>query len=248
MSILFYIILFSIVGSLGSLFGASIFLLFKETKQRQLMPYLLSFATGSLLAAALIGLLPEALEVLDSHNVLLTFLCGILLFFVFEKVVVWRHCHEHNCEVHNASGSIILVGDAFHNFIDGIVIAASFLTSIPLGIATSLSVIFHEIPQELGDFGILLHSGYSQKKALLYNIISGLSTLPGAMIAYYALDDLSFYIPYIMALSASSFIYIALADLLPELHKEISFKQSAKQFVFLVMGIVIIAILLTHSH
>jgi len=148
------------------------------------------------------------------------------------------------CEVHRAAGSMILIGDVFHNLTDGVVIAASFLFSVPIGIVAGLSVIAHEIPQEVGDFAILLHSGYSRRKALLFNALSSISTIPGAVSAYYALEMVRSSIPYIMAISASSFLYIALTDLAPELHREVRFWHAVRQFLLMLAGVGTILVVL----
>ena len=242
------IILFSLLGSVGAIITAAVFLLFKEKIQKVLIPYLVAFATGTLLAGALLGLIPHALKHITPFQALFTVLVGIILFFLLEKIVIWRHCHNPECiEVHKNTAPMILIGDAFHNFVDGVVIAASFLTSIPLGIAVSLSVIAHEVPQEVGDFGILLHSGYSRKKALFFNTLSSATTLPAAIIAYFALEKIHEIIPYVMAISAASFIYIALADLYPELHHKTGFKQSVSQIFLMLAGIgVMLAVLQFH--
>jgi len=232
------IVLFSLLGSVGAIMIAAVFLLFKGKIQKVLSPCLVAYATGTLLTAALLGLIPHALKHITPFQALFTVLVGIILFFLLEKIVIWRHCHNSNCiEVHNNTAPMILIGDAFHNSIDGVVIAASFLISISLGIAVSLSVIAHEIPQEVGDFGILLHSGYSKKKALLFNILSGATTLPAAIIAYFALEKVHSIIPYVMAISAASFLYIALADLYPELHRKTELKESLRQIILIIAGI-----------
>lgn len=166
------------------------------------------------------------------------FLGGILFFFILEKLVIWRHCHDLECEVtHSAAGPIILIGDAFHNLIDGVVIAAAFLVNFHIGIAVSLSVIAHEIPQEVGDLAVLLDKGYSKKKAFFYNTISGSTTIPAAIIGYFILDIISEAIPFVLAISAASFIYIALSDLTPELHKKVELKYSLRQLVLILAGI-----------
>lgn len=172
-----------------------------------------------------------------ASSALPTVLIGVVLFFILEKLVLWRHCHEEYCEVHRTSGPLILIGDALHNFVDGVIIAATFLTSIPLGIATSMAVISHEIPQEVGDFAILLESGYSRVRAFLYNIISSLGALLGALLAYLFFIELHKAIPYIMALSAASFIYIAIADLIPSLHRYTGLKYSIPQLALMLAGI-----------
>ena len=235
--LILWIILFSILGSIGAIITAATFLLFKKKIQDVLIPCLIAYATGTLLAAALLGLLPQALKHVSPFPILLTVLTGIILFFLLEKLVIWRHCHNVECDVHGTAGSMILIGDAFHNLTDGIVIAASFLVAIPVGIIAALSVIAHEIPQEVGDFGILLHSGYSKRKALVMNTLSSLTTLPAAVIAYYALDIIHAAIPYVMAISAASFLYISLADLSPELHRKVGISHAIRQFLLMLAGI-----------
>lgn len=248
-NLLLLIILFSALGSLGVVLSCSVFLLVKEKIQKKVIPYLISFATGTLLTAAFLGLIPHALEHLGSSQTLLTVLIGILIFFVLEKAIIWRHCHNPNCiKEHNQTATMIILGDALHNFVDGVVIAASFLTSVPLGIAVSLSVIAHELPQELGDFGILLHSGYSKRKALLMNLLSSAATIPAAIIAYFALDKVQIFTPYVMAISAASFLYIALVDLSPDLHKKTKLSQSLGQIASILTGVIVMLLLLKLHH
>lgn len=235
---LFWIILFSLLGSVGAILIAALFLLFKERLRKLLVPYLIAYATGTLLTAALLGLIPHALEHTGAEQVFGTVLIGIIIFFILEKILLWRHCHDPKCtEHHHTTAPLILIGDAFHNSTDGLVIAASFLVSVPLGIAVGLSVIAHEIPQEVGDFAILLHSGYSRSKALFWNIISSLSTLPVAIISYYALAQVKMAIPYVMAISAASFLYIALADISPELHKKFKGESGIIQVIIMFTGV-----------
>jgi zinc and cadmium transporter len=233
---------FSLLGSVGAIALAGSFLLFPHKTRRFLIPCLISYATGTLLGAAFLGLIPHALARIPASRALRTVLIGVVLFFVLEKLVVWRHCHNQQCEVHGSAGPLLLVGDAFHNFVDGVIIAATFVTSVPLGIATSLSVIAHEIPQEVGDLAILLESGYSRKQALLYNTLSGLSTLPGAMLAYLTLQAIQRITPYIMAVSAASFVYIAIADLVPSLHRHTGLGSSVRQLALMLAGIGTIAL------
>jgi len=246
MHLFLWILLFSVLGSLGAILLASVLLLLKNNTQKKILPYLISFTTGTLLASALLGLIPHALDHVSAFNVLGTVLLGILGFFILEKFLLWRHCHDDHC---NTAAPMILVGDAFHNFVDGVVISASFFVSIPVGIAVGVSIIAHEVAQETGDFTILLHSGYTRAKAFMLNIISGSSTLLGATIAYFALEKIHEAIPFIMAISASSFLYIALVDLSPELHHEKNPKQSCCQFLLILLGIGIITFLLQfHAH
>jgi zinc and cadmium transporter len=169
-------------------------------------------------------------------------LAGMVLFFVLEKLVLWRHCHDDECEVHGRAGPLILIGDGVHNFVDGVVIAAAFLASIQLGIVASLAVIAHEVPQEVGDFAILLDSGYARAKALALNTLSAATTLPGAVLAYFWLGETHVAVPYILAISAASFIYIAAADLIPGLHRQVTAAASLRQLALLLAGIGTIAI------
>jgi len=237
-----WIIGFSILGSIGAVAGASMMLLFPDSVRRTLVPVLVSYATGTLLGAAFLGMIPAGLKHAPAPALMATVLAGMVLFFVLEKFVLWRHCHENECEVHSRAGPLILVGDAFHNFVDGVVIAAAFLTSIPLGIATSFAVIAHEVPQEVGDFAILLDSGYGRARALLLNGLSSATTLPGAVLTYFWLGETRAAVPYILALSAASFIYIAAADLIPGLHRQVTVAASLRQLVLLLAGIVTIAL------
>ena len=185
------------------------------------------------LVRAPISRIKNYLSTSDSINCL----SGDCCFFLLEKLVVWRHCHDVECDVHGVAGPMILIGDAFHNATDGLVIAASFLSSIPIGMVAGISIIAHEIPQEVGDFAILLHGGYSKRKALLLNVLSSLSTVPAAILAYYALEIMRAAIPYVMAFSAASFLYIALTDLYPELHEKVGFGSAIRQFLLMLAGI-----------
>ena len=243
---LVWILLFSLIGSVGAILSATGFLSVSVKHQHELIPYLLSYASGTLLAAALLGLIPHALHHLPPRSVLETVLLGVILFFLLEKFLIWHHCHETQCEVHGVPGFMILIGDAIHNFTDGVVIGASFLSSFSIGIAASLSILAHEIPQEVGDFAILLHSGYSQRKALVFNMISSLSTLPGAILAYYMLPLITNATPYAMALSAASFLYISLVDLTPELHREHAIQRAIIQFLLVLAGVGTIIVSLSY--
>jgi len=236
-------ILFSLLGSVGAMTGAALLLAFPDQVRIRLLPCLLAYATGTLLGAAFLGMIPQSLEQAPAQAISATVLAGIFAFFVLEKLVLWRHCHEDGCEMHGHSGgALILVGDAFHNFVDGVVIAAAFLTSVPLGVATSLAVIAHEIPQELGDFAILLHSGLGKARAFAYNLLSSITTLPGVLIGWFWLDDVRQAIPYVLAVSAASFIYIAVADLVPSLHRRTGAEAVVKQAALILAGIGTIAL------
>lgn len=225
----------TVLGSLGGIFVASALLLFRN--RAKLVPWLVSYAVGTLLGVALLDLLPEALETLPPRSALGALLGGIMLFFLLEKLVLWRHCHTHDCEAHGASGALVVIGDAFHNFLDGLVIGAAVLTSIPLGVTTALAVAAHEIPQELGDFAILLNSGYSRKKALILNALSGLAAVLGAVLSWAALDWLPALTPYVLAVAAASFLYIALSDLIPDLHRGRIDARTFRQLLLAFAGI-----------
>jgi zinc and cadmium transporter len=229
-------------------------MILKENIQKKIIPALLSFATGILLTASLLGLIPEAIESSGGkpHLIMPTVLVSIIVFFFLEKIITWRNCRDNDCEVHSrASGPIILLGDALHNLTDGIVIAAAFLTEFHLGIIIGITILSHEIPQETGDFAILLHSGYSRKKAILFNLISSSTTIPAAIIAYYLLNPFEVFVPYLLAVSAASFIYIALTDLTPELHKSTQLKYILSQLILIIIGIALMWFLLSlsiHEH
>jgi len=267
MPLLTWILLFSLLGGVLSVLAAAVFLLFPEQLRARLLPHFVSYAIGALLGAAFLALLPHALEgpgVEDLHIITGTVLLGVLGFFLLEKLVLWRHCHHTVCEVHapedgqdhnhahthtpqvnHAAGTLILIGDGIHNLVDGVLIAAAFLTDIHLGIVTSLAVAAHEIPQEVGDFAVLLHSGFSRRRALVYNFLASLTTLVGATAAYYGLREAEAALPYILAIAASSFIYIAVADLIPGLHKRLEVRATVQQVVLIVAGV--LTIFFAHS-
>jgi zinc and cadmium transporter len=240
--VIYWIIGFSLLGSVGAIAGAALFLTFPDGIRRVVVPGLISFAAGTLLGAAFLGMIPAGLKMAPVIDVMATVLAGIVLFFVLEKLVIWRHSHDDDLKEHGRPGPLILIGDAFHNFVDGVVIAGAFLTSLPLGIATAMAVIAHEVPQELGEFAILLESGYGRARALLLNFLSSLATLPGAVLAYFWLAETQRAIPYVLGVSAASFIYIATADLIPGLHKHVSAAASVRQFVLLLAGICTISL------
>ncbi|MFW5450639.1 MAG: ZIP family metal transporter [Methylophagaceae bacterium] len=260
MDLLLWIIGFSLIGGLLSVILASTFLLLSENARNVAVPHLVSFAIGALLGASFLGLIPHALDytpTIDAHDIGLTLLLGLLSFFVLEKFVLWRHCHSDHCDVHlpdsshnhdykgQATGTLILVGDAIHNFVDGILIAAAFMTDLHLGIVTALAIAAHEIPQELGDFIILLHSGFKRSKALYYNVLSSLGTVVGALLAYFALADMQHLLPYILVVAASSFIYIAVADLIPGLHHKVKPSETLQQVSLIAAGTIFIFV--THN-
>lgn len=230
------------------------------------IPMLVSYAIGAMLGAVFLEILPHAFSETSSIEMMAaTVLLGILLFFVLEKLLLWRHCHGDECEVHapheeagahahhghthapthghshghdqGRSGMMIMVGDTFHNFVDGILIAAAFMIDIKLGAVTALAIIAHEIPQEVGDFLILLHSGYTKKQALLFNLLSSFAAVIGGLVAYFALQVVASWIPTILGLAAASMIYVAVADLIPSLHKRTELRATVQQVLLIALGI-----------
>ena len=244
MSTLAWISAASLLGGVLSVVCAGIFAL---TARAAWVPMLVSYAIGALLGAAFLEMLPHAFEGGKSVRVVAaTVLAGIFIFFILEKLVLWRHCHVEDCEAHDhhadahdhgRSGMLILIGDSFHNFVDGILIAAAFLENTQLGIVTALAVIAHEIPQEVGDFLILLHSGYSRTRAFMLNLLSSLAMFAGGLIAYFALQTLQEWVQTIIALAAASMIYVAVADLIPGLHKRRELKATLSQSVLIALGV-----------
>lgn len=225
-----------LAGSLGAVAVAGGFLLFPDQVRRRILPLLVSYATGSLLGGAFLGLLPHALTHASPGAVLPFVFVGFVLFFILEKLVIWRHCHLEHCTIHSAAGPLIIIGDSVHNFADGVIIAAAFLTSTELGIATTIAVVAHEIPQEVGDFAILLDSGYSVRRALFLNVAASGASLIGGFSAFFLLSQTASLLPYVMAVSAASFIYIAASDLIPGLHRESSPRHAVQQVLLLIAG------------
>lgn len=250
MGTLVWIILFCIIGGVLSVMVAGIFLLLSDAVRRRVMPPLISFATGALLGAAFLAILPHAFsEGADVHTVSAVVLAGIMGFFLLEKLVLWRHYHaerDMDEEAHveaareKVPGLMVLIGDGLHNLMDGVLIAAAFLTDIHLGVVTAVAVTAHEIPQEVGDFVLLLHSGYSRRKALLFNVLSSLTTVIGGVAAYSSLSDTQRAVPYVLAVAAASFIYIAIADLIPTLHKHTQPRVTLQQLAMITLGILLI--------
>ena len=199
---------------------------------------LVGFASGSLIGAAFFDLIPEAAE--TGQAIWIYIVAGILFFFVMEKFLYWRHCHDENCQAHNFA-YMNLFGDGIHNFVDGMLIAASFIVSTSLGLTTTLAVVFHEIPQELGDFGILLYGGLGRKKALTYNFLSALTAVIGALVTYLLVEGskAQILVELLVPFAAGGFIYIAATDLMPELHKRTQAKESLVQFITLLIGIML---------
>lgn len=249
MSSLAWIISFTVAGGLLSVVAAAGI---TQVVGVAGVSVLISYAIGALLGAVFLEILPHGLGNSAHVNAMATtMLFGILAFFILEKLVLWRHCHHADCEVHEPSvpghdhgrsGLMIMVGDTFHNFVDGILIAAAFLENTQLGIVTALAIIAHEIPQEVGDYLVLLHSGFSKARALALNLLSSLATLVGALLAYFALSELKQWIPTMLGLAAASMIYVAVADLIPGLHKRPELKATVQQVFLISLGIASVAL------
>jgi zinc and cadmium transporter len=250
----------SVLGSLGGLLTASTFLLLGDHLRVKLIPWLISYAVGTLLGVALLALLPEALEQIPSAHALGTLLAGVLAFFLLEKLVLWRHAHGHDAHDDQAdetehahalhthggdggrSGLMILVGTSVHNFCDGVVIAAAFLAGPALGVATTVAIVAHAVPQQVGDFAVLVHSGFTRGRAFSYNVAVGAATLAGALAGYLALADMQHVLSTALAIAASSLLYVAVADLIPSLHRRPEPVETAKQLALIGLGIAVIAI------
>jgi zinc and cadmium transporter len=267
LSTLLWIILFTLVSGVLSVLAAGLFLVLPGKTRDAALPHLVSFATGALLGAALLGLIPHA--VLGAghervHQIGLALIAGIALFFVLEKFLLWRHCHDDACGEHQvehphgsgghddarqkASGSLVLVGDALHNVLDGVLIAAAFLTDVHLGVVTALAIMAHEIPQEIGIFAVLLHSGVSRRRALLLNLLTSLTAVIGGVIGYFALERALAALPFALAVAASSLLYVAVADLIPGLHRKVDPRSSIMQVVLIGLGVALIAFAESHAH
>lgn len=239
MPILLYIIVSLLVVSAVSLIGA-LYFAFGEKVLSRSMPWLVAFAAGALLGVGLLDLIPEALGEIGNRTLYYA-AGGIILFLLFEQVLHWHHEHRHDCEdcgKKKIMGYAVLVGDGFHNFLDGVLVASAFLTSVPLGVAAAVAIVFHEIPQELGDFAVLLHSGFSRGRALLFNLLSALVAVIGGLVAYFFLQTIQGAIPYVVAVGAGGFIYIALVDLFAELKTGKNLAARFGQVAVLILGIV----------
>jgi zinc and cadmium transporter len=256
MSALAWILVATTLGGVLSAVVAGLFLLVPAPRRAAALPHLISFATGALLGAALLKLLPHAIEGAGLSNapvVGFSLVGGIFAFFVLEKLVLWRHCHIEDCDSHGspieprdrASGPMILTGDAIHNVLDGVLIAAAFLTDPGLGLLTTIAVIAHEIPQEVGDFAILLHSGMSRGRAFALNLLTSLTSVIGGVLAYFALGQAQALLPYALAIAAACFLYVAVADLIPGLHRRVEPLASVQQVLLIAVGIA--AIVVTES-
>jgi zinc and cadmium transporter len=242
MTALGWIIAASLVGGVISVCAAGAALLIRAAW----IPTLVSFAIGALLGAAFLEVVPHAFEHGDPHTAAASILGGILAFFLLEKLFLWRHSHDHDehshTHDHGRSGALIVVGDTIHNFLDGILIAAAFLQSTQLGIVAALAIVAHEIPQEVGDFVILLNSGYSKARAFLLNILSSMATVVGGVLGYFALQVIEGWTPVLLGIVAASMIYVAVADLIPGLHRRPELRATLAQTFLIALGIASIAL------
>ena len=255
MHLFLWILIFSFIGGLLSVMAAGVYLLLPQTVRERSLGYLVSFATGMLLGAGFLHLLPEALHEAHAHveGLMATVLLAILLFFLLEKGLIWRHHHHHHhhlpsvgdeaasppdpADPADPAATLILIGDSFHNFLDGVLITAAFLADFQLGVVTALAVIAHEVPQELGDFAILLHSGVSRARAFMLNTLTSLSMVLGAIAAWFTLAMIAGLIPYLLAFTAASFIYVAVSDLMPSLNQRFGTRETAIQLALIGTGL-----------
>jgi zinc and cadmium transporter len=262
-----WIILCTLLSGVLSVLAAGLFLALPGRQREAALPHLVSFATGALLGAALLGLIPHAVIGAGSdsvHQVGIALIAGIALFFVLEKFLLWRHCHDDHCDEHTvsdhghshshdharrkASGSLVLVGDALHNVLDGVLIAAAFLTDVHLGIVTTVAIAAHEIPQEVGNFAVLLHSGVSRGRALALNLLTSLTAVIGGVVGFFALETAVRLLPFALAVAASSLLYVAVADLIPGLHRRTDARSGIAQVLLIGCGVAIIAFAENQAH
>lgn len=238
----------SIIVSVISFIGIFTLLL-KEKLLAKTLIFLVAFSAGALIGGAFLHFLPEALE--DIHNtdqVFVYVIIGFIFFFILEKYFYWRHCHKEHCEIHTFT-YMNLFGDAIHNFVDGIIIGISFTINVHFGLITTLVIILHEIPQELGDFGVLVYGGFTKKRALLFNFFSATTAIIGTIAGYYFGHSVAFFSNLLLPFAAGGFIYIAACDLIPELHKQVSQKRAIISMLFFISGILLMLLLkLNHSH
>jgi len=280
---LVWIVLSTLVSGVLSVLAAGLFLALPTKQREAALPHLVSFATGALLGAALLALIPHAVLGAGAdrvHEVGIALIAGIALFFVLEKFLLWRHCHDDHCSEHpvgddhahdhdhrghehhdhtghehahdrarrKASGSLVLVGDSLHNALDGVLIAAAFLTDLHLGLVTAVAIMAHEIPQEVGNFAVLLHSGMSRGRALALNLLTSLTAVIGGVVGFFALKTAQSILPFALAVAAASLLYVAVADLIPGLHRRIDPRSSVTQVLLISLGIAVIAFAERHAH
>jgi zinc and cadmium transporter len=240
---LIWIVTASLMTVAAMLLAAGLLAVASEQARSRLVSGLVSYAVGTLMGSAFLALLPEALLGAEVSTMLQTSLLGFVLFFALEKLILWRHCHDQACDTHTAAAPLVLMSNGLHNFVDGVIIAGAFLAGIPLGVATTVAVVAHELPQELGDLAILIESGYSLPRAVALNTLASLATPLGGLLAYAALDVADGAGPYVLALAAAGFIYIAAADLIPALHRRGGRPDALSQLALVLAGIATIAVL-----
>lgn len=280
MTTLLWIILATVVSGVLSVLAAGIFLALPARAREAVLPHMVSFATGALLGAALLALIPHAVEgagMENVHEVGIALIAGIAVFFILEKFLLWRHCHDDHCSEHpvgddahthdhrghghhdhaghshdaarkKASGALVLVGDALHNVMDGVLIAAAFLTDVHVGFVTALAIMAHEIPQEIGNFAVLLHSGASRQRALMLNLMTSLTAVLGGVLGFFALEQSLRALPFALAVAAASLLYVAVADLIPGLHRRVDARSSVTQVVLIGLGVALITFAERHAH
>jgi zinc and cadmium transporter len=217
---------------------AVFFIFFEKKFLDKIVIFLVSLSAGSLMGGAFLHLLPEASGMLEANSLYGTFLISFVAFFLIEKLFHWRHCHEGECAVHTF-GYMNLVGDSIHNFIDGLMIASTFMLDLKLGIATTLAVAIHEIPQEIGDYGVLIYAGFKNKTALFINYIIALTVVLGGIVGYFLFLHVEVILPYLLPFAAGGFVYIAASDLIPEIRKELNLRKSITAFAIFVLGIIL---------
>ena len=250
--LLLWILGFTLVGAFLSMAAGGAYLLMPSHWREKTVAHLISLATGTLLAVAFMDLLPEALEHAgdaDGHEIFTIVLAGILVFFVLEKTLIWRHAHQvdshghahhhHHHGLRNA-GALVMVGDTFHNFLDGVLLTATFVADPALGVVTGMAIIAHEIPQEVGDFAIMLESGYTRWQTFGLNAVSSLAMVGGALLAWWQLPLLTDHLSYVLAFTAASFIYIAIADLIPSLHQGVTPRETFAQIFWMATGVLFV--------
>ncbi len=259
MSTLAAIVVFTLLGGVLSAAIAGLFLLLPERQRVQSLPHMVSFATGALLGAALLALVPHAVMgagLFKVHSIGVALLVGIGVFFVLEKFLLWRHCHSEDYETEaahehhrrQASGVLVLAGDALHNTLDGVLIAAAFLTDFHLGVVTALAIMAHEIPQEVGNFAVLLHAGMSRGRAFAWNIATSFTAVIGGVLAYYGLREALGLLPYALAIAAASLLYVAVADLIPGLHRRSDTRASLAQVGLITLGALVVSLAESQAH
>jgi zinc and cadmium transporter len=241
MDILFWIILMTVVDGIIALIAA-IFVGLGRKRMKQLLFLLVAFSAGALLSGAFMHMMAESLEVLDANTAFTYLLIGFITFFIIERFLHWHHCHEQECKVHPVS-YLILFGDAIHNFIDGLIIASSFLVGVPFGIVTSLIILGHELPQEIGDYAVLLYGGMERGRALFLNFLSQMTAVVGGLVGFFLSSSLS---ALLLPFAAGGFLYISASDLIPEFHKDNDIRKTLKSFTMFAVGILFVAALKTY--